>query len=359
MGEIPETMMAYRIVAWQQPARLVEVDVPTPTAGQVLVKVAGTGLCHSDLMMQDMSEDVASSLGWRVPFTLGHEIGGHVAATGSGVTCVRLGDPVALLAAPSCGDCWFCLRGQENNCVNSVGGRGAGRDGGLAQYVLVDHERAIVPLDRLDPATAGPLTDAGATSYHAVKRVLPRLDAGSTAVVIGAGGLGVFAIQFLRVLSDAQVVVVDTNESRLQLATELGAHHTLVGVDDTTSDQLRVLGDGLGVSAVLDFAGFDSTIAVGMASVRPGGAFGLVGHHGGGGLAGPLAENLPRDAEIFTFSGPTISDTRDVIGLAENGLIRNEVELFDLNDVEHAYDKLRSGGLRGRAVIRFSDNDGR
>lgn len=351
MSARPATMRAYRVPGWGRPAGFEEVPVPEPGPGQVLVRVAGTGLCHSDLGMQQMPEETCVAMGWQVPFTLGHETGGHVAAIGAGVTTVAVGTPVALTSPSPCGDCSYCRAGSDNNCPHGTAGRGYGRDGGLAPYVLVESERWLVPLRTLDPTTVGPLTDAGTTAMHAVRRVLPRLGPSSTAVVIGAGGLGSFAVQLLRVLSPATVVAVDLHPARLDVARDLGAHEAVIGVDDATTEHLRGLSyDGLGVDAVLDFAGFDDTIRAGTAAVRPGGSYGLVGA-GFGTLSAPWYSSLPRDGEVFTFQAGTIADTLEVIRLAEEGRIRNEVDLFSFDQVAEAYERLHAGTLRGRAVI--------
>lgn len=348
-------MPAYRIVEWERPPQLVEVPVPSPGPGQVLVRVAGNGLCHSDLSMSHLPADLAEPLGWRAPFTLGHEIAGWVAAIGSPAprseTDFCEGDAVALTSPSSCGTCEFCVRGRDSACAAGLVGRGFGRDGGLASYVLVDGTRPLIRLGALDPLAAAPLTDAGATSYHAVKRVLPRLEPGSTAVVIGAGGLGAFAIQFLRTLTPATVIAVDANEARLGYARELGADHTVLGVTKSTAAELHTLTAGRGAEAVLDFVGIDHTISTGIRSVRPFGAFALVGSNGGT-FTRPWYGGLPRDADVFHFQGSSISDAHDVIALAEAGRIRSDVDVFDLEDVAAAYERMESGGLRGRAVVR-------
>lgn len=343
------TMKAYRLLDWQQAPQLVEMDVPRPGPGQVLVKVAGNGLCHSDLGMLHIPKEMGEQLGWRAPFTLGHEVGGWIDEIGAGVQGLNRGDAVAVISFSSDGTCPYCVRGMHNACNSGGVGRGYGRDGGLAQYVVAD-AREVIELKTLDPVSAGPLTDAGATSYHAVKRVLPKLIPGSTAVVIGAGGLGSFAVQFLRVLSPARVIAVDISEDRLRFARELGAHEGLIGVNDETTGQLRELTQGEGAAAVLDFVGIDATIAAGVAAVRKAGAFALVGA-GMGGSTRPWMHFLPLGGEVFTFQGSTIADTQEVIALAEAGLIRNEVELFPFNRVAEAYDRLHHGQLRGRAVV--------
>src|SRR5918998_947112 len=130
------TMTAYRIVAWGEPPQLTEVPVPEPGAGEVLVEVAGNGLCHSDLTMAQMPASVAEALGWQLPFTLGHEVGGRIVALGPGVTGFGEGEAVALVSPASCGTCAACRRGHDSACGRGLAGRGYGRDGGLARHVL-------------------------------------------------------------------------------------------------------------------------------------------------------------------------------------------------------------------------------
>ncbi len=332
-------MTAYRIVRWGEPPQLTEVPVPEPGPGDVLVEVAGNGLCHSDLGMAQMPAEIAEALGWQLPFTLGHEVGGRVAARGAGVNGFADGDAVALVSPTSCGECVACRRGQDSACPHGLAGRGYGRDGGLARYVVAPAPRAVVKLGALDPVVAGPLTDAGATSHHAVDRVVPRLPDGSTAVVVGAGGLGAFAVQLLRALTPARVVAVDTNPARLDLARELGA--------DDVADDIAAVG---GAEVVLDFVGIDATIAAGLAAVRPYGAYGLVGANGGT-FRRPWFGGLPRDAEVFTFQGSSIADVHAVVSLAEAGVIRSDVDTYPLSRVADAYAAMERGELRGRAVV--------
>lgn len=343
-------MKAFRMHAWQQEPSLVEIDEPVPGPGQIRIKVAGNGICQSDLYMQTMSPEVAEGLGWRLPFTLGHEIGGWVDQLGEGVRGFGPGDPVALVAQPSDGTCFYCVHGHDNCCDRMHTGRGFGRDGGLAPLVLAELIRDLIPLEGEDPASVGPLTEAGTTAYHAVRRVLSRLEPGSTSVVIGIGGLGSFAVQYLRALSPTRVVAVDRNPARLLYARELGAHETLSGVEAGTEADLRRVTNGVGADAVLDFVGSDETIETGLAALRRTGAFGLVGA-GGGTLRAPWWRSLPMDGEIFTHQGGTLADTMDAMALAREGRVRNEVERFPFSRVEEAYARLRAGELRGRAVI--------
>jgi propanol-preferring alcohol dehydrogenase len=339
MRHVPDTMPAYRIVTWEQPPQLVEAPVPEPGPGEVLVRVAGNGLCHSDATMAQMPGSVGEALGWRVPFTLGHEIAGHVAALGEGADGLAVGDAVALVSPSSCGECDLCLAGRDSACAQGLVGRGYGRDGGLAPYVVARAARDVIRIGSLDPLLAAPLTDAGATTHHAVARVAPRLTEGSTAVVIGVGGLGAFAVQLLRALSPARVVAVDTNRARLELATELGAHDVVDSIDALPA-----------ADVVLDIVGTDATIAAALGALRPYGAFGLVGA-GGGTYRAPWFGGLPADAEVFTFQGSSIADAHAVVRLAEQGRLTSLVDVFALDDVADAYKALEAGQLRGRAVV--------
>lgn len=345
-------MKAYRLINWEEKPQKVEVDIPVPEHGEVLVKVAGNGLCHSDIGMQQMPASVGEQIGWHMPFTLGHEIGGYIESTGEGVTGYQKGDPIVLTSSNFCGECEYCLKGLTNSCDYGAAGRGYGRDGGLANYVLVTNPKQIIKLNELDPVKASPLTDAGATAYHAVKRVLPYLVPGSTVAVIGAGGLGSYAIQFLNVLTTAKIIAVDMNESRLDIAKQLGADATIVGVDNDTEATIKDLTNNRGVEVVLDFAGFDSTIEFALKVVRKCGAFGLIGA-GQGKIDTPWYGSFPLDAEIFNFQGGSLSDVKEVIALAENGDIQVNVDKYAFDEIEQAYEDMENGRLKGRAVIVF------
>src|SRR5262245_9603382 len=215
-------MKALQLTAWKTQPELREVPEPDPGPGEVVVRIGGAGACHSDLhLIHDFAEGAAP---WSLPFTLGHENAGWVDALGAGVTGLEVGQPVAVYGAWGCGLCHRCRRGMENYCerqreIGAAGG-GLGRDGGMAPRMLVPNARLLVPLGDLDPVDAAPLTDAGLTPYHAVKRSLSLLIPGSTAVTIGAGGLGHMGVQLLKTLSPATVVTVDQRKEALRLATD-------------------------------------------------------------------------------------------------------------------------------------------
>ncbi len=337
------SMTAYRLLDWQR-ADFAEVDVPEPGPGEVRIRIAGVGLCHSDLHFLHAP---AGAFPYSVPFTLGHENGGLVDALGDGVTGFAVGDAVVAAGVHSCGVCDLCLRGHDNYCARGATGRGYGEDGGLAAFLLVP-ARELVALPTLDPVVAAPLTDAGATSYHVVKKVLPKLVPGSTAVVIGAGGLGSYAVQYVRLLSAARVIAVDIAPHRLEFAREVGAHETVLS-DDSSARRVRDLTDGAGAQAVFDFVGIDSTMRLALAA---GATLGTIGIVGAGGGSVPIGwGQLPLECEVFIPMGATIADLREVVALAETGALRIEVERFPFDQTAAAYAKFATGDLVSRAVV--------
>ena len=197
------------------------------------------------------------TLPWSVPFTLGHEAAGTVAALGSGVDGLEIGEPVVVCASWGCGTCRNCLQGVENRCVERPGrpGGGIGLDGALAEYLLVPSPRLLVSSDGLDPAVAAPLTDAALTPYHAIKVSLPLLVPGSTTVVIGVGGLGHIAVQLLRALSPTRIVAIDARESAVAARPRRRRGRGATSRATSTPPALRAQLGRYGATLVLDFVG--------------------------------------------------------------------------------------------------------
>jgi alcohol dehydrogenase, propanol-preferring len=325
-----------------------DVADPTPGPGQVLVRIGGAGACHSDLHLFHDFEQV----GWDLPFTVGHENAGWVEALGAGVGGLEIGQAVAVYGPWGCGRCVRCLQGMENYCERVAPGGstagGLGADGGMASLMLVPSARHLVPLDSLDPVEAAPLTDAGLTPYHAIKRSLHLMTPGSTVAVIGAGGLGHIAVQILAALTAATVVVVDQKPEALDLAAAHGAHHT-VQAGDEALPAIMEISKGRGVDVTLDFVGVDSTLALAAQLTRSLGHAPLVGI-GGGSHPFSFFTSRPEVSFASTYWG-SIPELHEVIALAERGLVRPLVQRFDLDHAVDAYRALHEGRLTGRAVI--------
>ncbi len=343
-------MQALQLTGWKQPAEFRVVETPQPGPGEVLIKVGGAGACHSDLhLMRDFEP---GALPWSLPFTLGHENAGWVEALGAGVEDFEVGDPVAVYGPWGCGRCERCCRGIENYCdrQRELGGAGGGLgfDGGMAPYLLVPKARWLVPLGDLDPVEAAPLTDAALTPYHAIMRSHSLLRPGSTAVVIGIGGLGHMAVQILSALSPARIVAIDEREAALVVATELGAHHALLASDDPAA-KIAAMTDGLMADVVIDFVGSDQTLALAAAITRPSGHLSIVGIAGG---TLPISFfGIGYEVSVATTYWGTLPELMEVIALARDGRIHARVERFALADAPDAYAAMVAGELAGRAVI--------
>lgn len=328
---------------------VVQIPVPAPGPGQVLLRMTAAGVCHSDIAVMSWPAD---QLGFPLPLTLGHEGVGTVATVGDGVVAVEVGDAVAVYGPWGCGTCAKCAEGKENYCLRAkelgIYPPGLGAPGAMAEYMIVDSPRHLVPLGALDPVQAVPLTDAGLTPYHAIKRSLPKLVPGSTAVVIGTGGLGHVAIQLLRALSPAWVIALDVNEEKLALAREVGAHEAILS-DGESVAVVRELTGGKGAEAVFDFVGATPTVATAGGCVAAEGDVTIVGL-GGGSLAVGFG-TTPYEASVTAPYWGSRGELMEVLDLARSGVISVHVETYGIDDAPTAYQRLHDGAVRGRAVI--------
>ncbi|MFF4239106.1 NAD(P)-dependent alcohol dehydrogenase [Actinomadura geliboluensis] len=346
-------MRALRLLEWKSDPELVEVAEPEPGPGQVVVKVGGAGACHSDLhLMRDFD---SATLPWGPPFTLGHENAGWVHALGDGVRGLDVGQPVAVYGPWGCGICPRCQIGAEDYCENPAeapvpgGGGGLGLDGGMAEYLLVPAARFLVPLpDGLDPVAAAPLTDAGLTPYHAVRRSWAKLPPDATAVVIGTGGLGHLAVQVVKATTAARVIAVDTREEARERAVAHGADLALPS-DGGTADAVREATGGRGADVVLDFVGVDATLATAAAAARMLGDVTIVGI--GGGTLPVSFFSVPYEVSLQTTYWGTRPELAEVLDLAARGLLRPDVTRYPLDRATDAYRDMEAGRLEGRAVI--------
>jgi propanol-preferring alcohol dehydrogenase len=330
---------------------IVETPIPEPGPGQVLVRVTAAGLCHSDLAVMGWGVD---RFPYDLPLVLGHEAAGVVAACGPGVSAVAVGEAVVVYAAWGCGMCSMCAAGKENYCLRAsalgICPPGLGRPGALAEYLLVDDARHLVPIGGLDPRRAAPLTDAALTPYHAIRPVLPRLAPGEVAIVIGVGGLGHLAIQMLRQLSGATIVAMDIHPAKLDLARAVGAHEVL-NPGSQAVERIRDLAGIRGAAAVFDFVGTQSTVDLAAAVTGPESDIVVVGLHDH--ASSVRIGALARDAAVRRPYWGSRAELIEVLNLARKELIDVHVETFSLDEAPEAYRRLRHGEVIGRAVVLF------
>ncbi len=338
-------MQAFRLTAPHTTA-LQTVPQPEPRPGEVLVRVGAAGACHSDLHIMDAPD----ALGMPIPLTLGHENAGWIEALGAGVTGFERNEAVAIYGIVGCGRCVACLAGLDNQCRNTVpGGVGLSRDGGMAEYVAVP-ARQLIPIGDLDVVQAAPLTDAGLTPYHAIALARRSLRPSSTCVVIGVGGLGHMGVQILAATTSSRVVAVDLRPESLALAREIGAHHTVQSGPDAAREIRDLVGPAPGgADVVLDFVGSQSTLELSRSVVTTGGDVVVVGLAGGN---LPVGFGLvPFETRVVVSFWGTRAELAEVLALARAGRIRAHVDRFNLADAGTAYEQLRAGHLKGRAVV--------
>lgn len=313
-----------RAVVLRQPGAALAMEERPDLHGPDVVTVTACGVCHSDLHVVD---GVYPS---QMPLVLGHEITGVHAELG----------PVMVYAPWGCRSCEMCASGQEMICPNSAE-LGLFQDGGYAEQLIVADRRYLHTLDGLDPVHSAPLACGGLTAYRAVTHVLDTLRAAGPAarvLVLGAGGLGQFAVQYLRLLSDARVLVGDVSPGKCARAIELGAHEA--------GDPAAIDTPG---HAVIDFVGSDATLADAARLVRRQGVVVVVGLFGGRAPFGFGA--VPHESRWMTSVWGSNAQLGELLDLARRNRITSTVEAVPLSAAQLAHDRLRRGDVSGRFVL--------
>ncbi|MGA2925147.1 MAG: NAD(P)-dependent alcohol dehydrogenase [Solirubrobacteraceae bacterium] len=339
-------MKAARLHAYHEPLKLDSIDEPKALGPlDVVVRIGAAGLCRTDLHIQE--GQWAEKSGVALPYTPGHENSGWVHEVGAAVTNVAPGDTVIVHPFISCGLCLPCRKGDDMHCLNGSF-PGINRDGGFAEYLLTS-ARSVVKLDPvLEPKDIAALADAGLTAIHAVKKAVPVLTAGTSAVVIGAGGLGHIGIQCLRAMTPAQIIVIDPSEKALALAGEMGADQT-VRVDGAHVDKVKEITDGLGAEAIIDFVGEKGAIEDGIAMVRDGGFYYVIGY--GENIDIPTIDVISREISFIGNLVGTYADLQELMILTAQGKVRLHTSTYPLDAINDAMADLNGGRLQGRGIL--------
>lgn len=352
-----------------EPLTIEEIEIAEPGPDEVLIEVAAVGLCHSDLKF------IEGAFAHDLPTVLGHESSGIVAGVGDGVTRLQAGDRVLAALTVFCGSCPFCIGGRTHLCADkratrrapgepprlSVGGEAVSQCFDLSAFAerMLVHESAVVPIDDDIPFEIGALLGCGvATGLGAVFNTAS-VKPGDTVAVIGCGGVGLSCVQGAVIAGARQVIAVDKSRFGLELATRLGATHTVGPEEPDPVSAVQAIADRVGVDHAIEAVGSATTAEQAFAMTRRGGTATVVGLI-------PSGESLsiPGDQLFFERrlqgsvmgSNDFARDTPRYLQMYRDGqlkvddLVTHRISLEDIND---GFDRMRRGG-GGRSVIVFA-----
>ena len=342
---MPKTMRAAVLSELKTPLKIEAVAMPEPGPGEVLIKVAACGVCHSDLHAVDGDWDPLPNL----PLILGHEVAGHVAACGAHVHDIKEGDVVGVpWMWNACGACEHCLAGNETICATGES-TGYSKPGGYAEYITAPAAYVGRLPDGADLMGLAPVLCAGVTVYRGLKRSMAR--PGQWVAVFGIGGLGHLAVQYARAMG-LQVAAIDVADDKLRLATSLGAEMVVnASSEDPARTLKKALGGGTHAAIVTTPAGiaFDQAVR----SLRPSGTCSFIGVPGRDGDRLPVSIGRIINGEL-SLRGSNVGsrlDLAEAIRFAVEGRVKVKVERQPLRAVNQVLERMRRGELVGRVVL--------
>ncbi len=348
-------MRCYCVTHHGQPLEMVEQPIPQPQGTEVLLRVTAAGLCHTDLHLWEGYYDLGAGKrlmladrGIKPPLTLSHEICGEVVSAGGEAGPLKVGMRSLVHPWIGCGECAACQRGEENICIKPQA-LGIVRAGGFADYVIVPHPRYLVDIEGLGDAEAAPLACAGVTTFSAISKFGKRIHE-APVVIIGAGGLGLMAIEVLKAMGANGAIVVDIDENKRAAALAAGA---LAVVDANASDaaqQIMQITDG-GARAVLDLVGATPTVTLAIASCARGGHIVICGLMGGDiTLSLPVIPMRPLTIE-GSYVG-SLSELRELVALVRRTKMSAiPVTRRPMSEINSAIQDLHHGKVIGRTVL--------
>ena len=344
---IPKTMKAAVLRELRSPLAIEEVPVPMPGYGELLVKVAACGVCHSDVHAVDGDWTPLPVL----PLIPGHEVAGTVAAAGAGVEGFKPGDAVGVpWLYSSCGQCEFCLAGMETIC-KSAEATGYSKPGGYAEYMLAPAAFVGRLPDGTDPCEMAPILCAGVTTYRGLKRTGAR--PGQWMAVVGIGGLGHIAVQYARAMG-LRVVAVDVADDKLALAKSYGAEEVVNAMNEDPAAAVQARTGGAHGAVVTAVASRAFEQAIGM--LRPGGSVSWIGLPGGKSdeIRVSIAQVTNWELSVRGSNVGTRADLNEAIAFAANGLVKAKIQTAALEDINGIFDTMRAGKILGRVVLKLA-----
>ena len=343
-SNVPKTMKAAFVTEFGKPLTIGELPVPQPKDGQVLIKVEACGVCHTDVHAADGDWPVKA----KTPFVPGHEGIGRVIAMGRNVKGVKEGEMVGVpWLFEACGLCDYCLTSRETMCESALYG-GYTANGGFAEYCVAPAAYVARIPEGLDAVAAGPIICAGVTTYKGIK--IADCRPGQWFVVSGVGGLGHLAIQYAKAMG-LRVIAVDVANDKLDLARKLGASLTF---NAKTVDPTKAIQDAVGgAHGVLITAVSKAAFAQGTGMLRRGGTCVLNGLPPGD-FPLSIFDVVFRCLTVRGSLVGTRSDLKEALAFAASGQVKATIETSTLEDVNNVLERLRSGKVNGRIVLKIA-----
>jgi len=349
-------MKAARIVKVNEKLEIQQLETPKPKGSQVLVKVQSSGVCHSDIhLWEGYYEGIGgqslktTDRGVNYPLTPGHEVAGIVDALGEQAEGFSKDDKVLVYPWIGEGLCPACRIGEENLC-DKPRSLGVYMNGGYAEYVLIPSYKYLVKIsDGMDIDASATLSCSALTAYGAVKNANLKPD--DNVVIVGAGGLGLMAIQLAKAVTGARIIAMDLDDKKLEFAKKEGADTTVNSKNEDPIKAIMELTDKMGADAVIDFVNASKTVESDMQFLRRRARVVLVGLFGGE-LKLSLVSMPTRAYKLIGSYTGTISDLIELVSLARRGVIKPVVSnRFKLDQATDALTMLKDGKILGRGVI--------
>jgi D-arabinose 1-dehydrogenase-like Zn-dependent alcohol dehydrogenase len=344
----------YCVTAHSQPLELVTGPTLEPKGREVLVRITGAGVCHSDIHIWEGQYDLGGGKklelkdrGMTLPLTMGHEIAGEIIKAGPDAKGAKIGAKVVVYPWLGCGECPTCKRGDENICLK---GRSLGvfMAGGYASHVIVPDAKYCVDIGELDPTEAAPLACSGVTTYSALKKFGPKIK-DTEVVIIGAGGLGRMAMTMLKAMGGKGAIIVDIDAAKRAAALKAGALAVIdSGAADAAAQVTKATGGAL---LILDLVGAAATLNLAIASATRGTEIVVVGLYGGE-VTIPVPFFPLRPLAIRGSYVGNLAELQELVALAQSGkLTLIPVTKRPLEEANAALMALKAGKVDGRIVL--------
>lgn len=347
-------MLAYRITQFGAPLAEMKEANPAPKGTEVLLKMTGCGVCHSDVHIWEGHFDmgggrkVPAVSNDTLPLAMGHEVAGEVVALGPEATGVKVGDRRVVYPWIGCGQCATCKAGDEHLC-NKPRAVGVNIDGGFADHVLVPHARYLLDYSGVEHDLACTFACSGLTAFSALKKI-GRLGEGQPLLIIGAGGVGLAGVKLAKAVTGTAPIVADIDDKKLELAKQAGASDV---INSTAADAVKrlVAQTGGGVAGAVDFVGAESSTKFGTSVLRKGGKLVIVGLFGGT-FSVPVPMFPFRSWTVQGSMTGRLDELKELLDLGRKGLVQSPpISNRPLAQAGQTVEDLKAGRILGRVVL--------